>query len=66
MKKAIQQRIDTDFNEWIKDISVERVKNGLEKDTIPAREVTRMMMNAESITALEKELLTKQRKKYED
>jgi hypothetical protein len=65
MRKSIQQRVDINFNEWMKDISLERVKQGLEKEIIPAREVTRMMMNTENITALEKELLTKQRKKNE-
>ena len=61
-RRAIQQRVDMDFNEWARDISVERVKNGLEKEIIPVREVTRMIMNTDNLVNMEKELLTKRRK----
>ena len=62
-KRGVQERVDPEFKEWANDISIERIKNSLEKDKISVREVTRMMMNAENLLNLEKELLTKLRKK---
>lgn len=57
-----QVRIDPDFDGWLEGLSIERIKNGLEKEQISQRELTRMIMNTESRIPLEEELLTKKRK----
>lgn len=54
-------RVDSDFVRFLQDVSITRVKNNLERKTLPPREITRMTLNAESKNALFKELTTKGR-----
>jgi hypothetical protein len=61
--KAIQERIDINLRNDLKEVSLDRIKNGLEKEMQPIKELTRMMRNAESYPNLLNELKTKPRKK---
>ena len=64
MKKPSKQvRVDPEFEDWTKEIAIERVKRNLEKELLPPREITRMMLNAPGLEALEIDLITKPRKK---
>ena len=61
-KKSILMRVDLDFKKMIDDIKVQRIKNGLEKKTIPDREATRMILNTNSKPNLFEELTKKPRR----
>ena len=57
-------RVDVLFNDkFFEDVANARIKNNLEIKTISPREVSRMIMNAESTPSLLRELKTKPRKK---
>ena len=57
-------RVEPTFNDtFFTDIANTRVKNNLEIKTISPREITRMIMNAESTPSLLHELKTKPRRK---
>lgn len=63
--RGIQERIDEDFKNALHEIRINRIKNGVENDLIPIRELTRMSLNAESWKELKGELERKPRKKNE-
>ena len=62
-RQAIQERIDMEFKKELNKIAIQRVKNDLESDILPIKELTRMTLNAESWKELKGELETKTRKK---
>ncbi len=63
-KNTTPVRLDPIFNNtFFIEIARARVKNNLELKTISPREISRMIMNAESTPFLIKELKTKPRKK---
>ena len=62
-RKNKQTRIDEQFAEWTKDVSIDRIKKGLEKEVISPREITRIMLNAPSFKDIDKELRTMRRRK---
>jgi len=55
-------RVEPLFTEWAKDIALERIKKGLEREMISPREVTRMFMNTESRGKVEEELTSRPRR----
>ena len=65
MSKKNSKPIRTDplFEEWTKEIAIERIKNNLEREMISPREVTRMFLNTESRSKIEEELTTRPRRK---
>lgn len=63
--KGIQERIDIGLKDDLKAVGVERIKNDLEKEMLPIRELTRMMKNTATYPNLLDELKTKPRKKNE-
>lgn len=56
-------RLDDGFSKELDSISSLRVKLDLEKKTISARELTRMMLNTESWPNMKHELTSKPRRK---
>ena len=65
MKRQNSRPVRTDplFSEWTKEIALERIKKGLEREMISPREVTRMFMNTESRGVIEEELTSRPRRK---
>ena len=59
---GIAEKIDKIWKEDLDSIRINRVKNDLETDIIPIREVTRMLRNTEGWKMSKKELETKPRK----
>jgi hypothetical protein len=55
-------RIDEGMDKALDNISVKRIVNGLERNKISRRELTRMALNTESWHKLSLELETKMRK----
>ena len=62
-KKGVPAKIDRTFDKELQDVSIERIKNDLEKEMIPKREITRMITNTEYWKKVKEELITKPRKK---
>ena len=55
-------RIDENMDKALDNISVNRIVNGLERNKISRREITRMMLNTESWKKCALELETKSRR----
>ena len=61
--KGVPAKIDLGFDKELEDVSIARIKNDLEKEMIPKREVTRMITNTEYWKKVKEELINKPRKK---
>lgn len=61
--KSKMERVDKEFARDLKDISLIRIRNGLEKEMLSKRELTRIMRNTSSYPLMIEELKTKPRKK---
>lgn len=64
-RRAIQERIDEEFKKELESISINRIKNDLEIDKLPIKELTRMTLNTDNWKKVKEELQTKPRKKDE-
>lgn len=62
-RRAIQERIDEEFKKELEMISIKRIKNDLEIDKLPIKELTRMTLNTLNWKKCKEELETKPRKK---
>ena len=62
----VQERIDMNLANELREISKKRLINGIEEETIPLAEITRMIPNTVSWELVKKELETKERRKYNE
>ena len=63
VRKYKQAKVDPNFEKIMRDVSIQRIKNGMENKQISVREVTRMTTNADCFKVLLNELCTKPRRK---
>ncbi len=55
-------RVDRDFVKDLENASIERIKNGNERRTLPTRELTRMLRNTQGWNSVLQELKLKPRR----
>ena len=58
-ERSILRRIDPNFDKKLKELSLKRYKNDIDKDGLPRnnRELTKMILNAPSFSKVEQELI---------